>query len=285
VTADPILVTGATGPHGNAVARALVADGHRVRALTRDPGSSRAAQLASIGAEPVGGDLLDRRSLARAMDGVEAVYGVTTPFGGAGAEQEVEQGRQLLAAGKRVALPWLILASVASADQDTGIPHFISKAQIEQLLLDSGLPHTIVAPTYFYENLGDPGEIAAEGELALPLPPDRPLQQIGLADLGAIVASVVARRDEFLGSRLEVAADDPTPTAMATAIASANGRQVSYRELPISEVAVRSADVAAMYRFLGAVGYRTDSAEVRARFPELSLTTFSGWVEGVVRSA
>jgi uncharacterized protein YbjT (DUF2867 family) len=102
VSADPILVTGATGPHGNAVVRALVADGHRVRALTRDPSSSRAAQLASIGAEPVGGDLLDPRSLARAMGGAEAAYGVTTPFGGAGAEQEVEQGRQLIAAAKRV---------------------------------------------------------------------------------------------------------------------------------------------------------------------------------------
>jgi hypothetical protein len=66
---------------------------------------------------------------------------------------------------------------------------------------------------------------------------------------------------------------------MATAIAGATGRQVTYRELPISEVAVRSADIAAMYRFLGDVGYRTDSAEVRARFPELTLTTFRDWVE------
>ena len=76
---DSILVTGATGPHGGAVARALLAAGHRVRALTRDPSSSRAQRLASIGAEPVGGDLLDPQSLVIAMDGVEAVYGVTTP--------------------------------------------------------------------------------------------------------------------------------------------------------------------------------------------------------------
>jgi uncharacterized protein YbjT (DUF2867 family) len=217
------------------------------------------------------------------MDGVEAVYGVTTPFGGAGAEQEVEQGRQLIAAAERVALPWLILASVGSADQDTGIPHFVSKGRIEGLLRDSNVPHTIVAPTYFYENLGDPAEIAAAGELSLPLPAEKSLQQIGLADLGAVVAAVVDRRGEFFGNRLEVAADDPTPAAMAGAIADASGCEVTYRELPISEVEVRSADIAAMYRFLGAVGYRADSADVRARFPELSLTTFRGWVEAQLR--
>ncbi len=284
MTGDPILVTGATGPHGSAVVRGLVAAGHPVRALTRDPSSSKARQLASIGAEPVVGDLLDPPSLTRAMDEVDAVYGVTTPFGGAGAEEEVEQGRQLIAAAKRVALPWLLLASVGSADQDTGIPHFVSKGQIEELLRRSGVPYTIVAPTYFYENLGDLGEITAAGELALPLPADKPLQQIGLADLGAVVAAVVARRAEFLGSRLEVAADDPTPASMALAIAGADGGQVAYRELPISDVAARNADIAAMYRFLGAVGYRADSAEVRARFPEVALTTFREWVEAQLGS-
>jgi len=278
VSAEAVLVTGATGPHGNAVVRALLASRHRVRALTRDPGSSRAQQLAGLGAEPVAGDLLDPISLARAMDGVEAAYGVTTPFGGAGPEQEVEQGRQLVVAAERAGLPWLILASVGSADQDTGIPHFDSKGRIERLLLDSPVPHTIVAPTYFYENLGDPAELAAAGELALPLPADRPLAQIGLADLGAVVAAVVARRQEFLGERLEVATDAPTPAQMAAAIAAASGRPVSYRQLPIAEVEARSHDIAAMYLFLGAVGYRADSADLRARFPELSLTPFAGWV-------
>jgi uncharacterized protein YbjT (DUF2867 family) len=279
VSVGPILVTGATGPHGGAVVRALLGAGHRVRALTRDPSSRRARQLAELGAEPVGGDLLDAASLVRAMDGVGAVYGVTTPFGGAGPEQEVEQGRQLVTAGRRAGLEWLILASVAGADQDTDIPHFVSKGRIEALLLDSPIPHTIVAPTYFYENLGDPAALAADGELALALPPDKPLQQIGLADLGAIVAAVVARREEFLNERLELAVDAPTPVEMAAALTAASGRPVSYRQLPIAEVAARSADLAAMFRFLGAVGYRADLAAVRAHFPELALTPFAGWVQ------
>jgi len=78
-----------------------------------------------------------------------------------------------------------VFASVASADQHTGVPHFESKWQIEQQLAASDLQHSVVAPTYFYENLGDLGQKVADGELALPLPPARPLQQIALSAAGA----------------------------------------------------------------------------------------------------
>ncbi|HEX6423828.1 MAG TPA: NAD-dependent epimerase/dehydratase family protein [Acidimicrobiales bacterium] len=66
-----ILLTGATGFIGSEVARRLVADGHRARAMVRRP--SRAALLATLDVEPVYGDLLSPASLARAVDGVDAV--------------------------------------------------------------------------------------------------------------------------------------------------------------------------------------------------------------------
>ncbi|HYD16592.1 MAG TPA: NmrA family NAD(P)-binding protein, partial [Candidatus Nanoarchaeia archaeon] len=47
------LVTGATGHQGGAVARLLLKKGHRVRALTRKPGSPSARALAELGAEMV----------------------------------------------------------------------------------------------------------------------------------------------------------------------------------------------------------------------------------------
>src|SRR6202043_3330699 len=48
-----VLVTGATGQQGGAVARALLARGHRVKALTRKPDSGAARQLMSAGADLV----------------------------------------------------------------------------------------------------------------------------------------------------------------------------------------------------------------------------------------
>ena len=49
-TKRSILVTGATGQQGGAVARALLSRGHRVKALTRKPDSDAARQLMLVGA-------------------------------------------------------------------------------------------------------------------------------------------------------------------------------------------------------------------------------------------
>ena len=55
-----IAVTGATGQQGGAVARKLLADGWKVRALTRDTDKPVAQELVSLGAELVPGDMDDR---------------------------------------------------------------------------------------------------------------------------------------------------------------------------------------------------------------------------------
>lgn len=68
-----ILVTGATGQQGGAVARALLSRGHRVKALTRKPDSDAARQLVAEGAEVVAGDLADAASIVRAAKDVDTM--------------------------------------------------------------------------------------------------------------------------------------------------------------------------------------------------------------------
>ena len=58
-----ILVCGATGKQGGAVARSLLERGFRVRALTRDPQKPEAQALTEQGAEVVQGDMEDRSAL------------------------------------------------------------------------------------------------------------------------------------------------------------------------------------------------------------------------------
>ena len=67
-----VLVTGATGKVGNAVARALVARGHSVRALVRDP--ERARAVLPDAAEIVRGDVTEPASIAPAVSGCDLVF-------------------------------------------------------------------------------------------------------------------------------------------------------------------------------------------------------------------
>jgi uncharacterized protein YbjT (DUF2867 family) len=67
-----VLVTGATGFVGSRLVRELLARSWQVRALVRRP--ERARQVVARGAEIVQGDVLDRASLARALEGCDAAY-------------------------------------------------------------------------------------------------------------------------------------------------------------------------------------------------------------------
>lgn len=66
-----VLVTGATGLLGGAVAKALLQEGHHVRAMARNP--QRAQSLARQGAEVVQADMADLPSLERAVSGCQVV--------------------------------------------------------------------------------------------------------------------------------------------------------------------------------------------------------------------
>ncbi len=67
----PLLVTGSTGFVGSYLVPALCSQGQLVRALLRDP--TKGAALRECGAETVQGDLRDRDSLSRAVEGCRAV--------------------------------------------------------------------------------------------------------------------------------------------------------------------------------------------------------------------
>jgi dihydroflavonol-4-reductase len=69
---DTAFVTGGTGFLGGAIVQRLVALGRPVKALTRSDDGAR--KLHALGAEPVRGDVLDRRTLQDAMRGCAVVY-------------------------------------------------------------------------------------------------------------------------------------------------------------------------------------------------------------------
>jgi uncharacterized protein YbjT (DUF2867 family) len=278
----PVLVLGATGGQGGAVAAALIRAGRPVRAMVRDPQSAAARKLGAAGAQLVAGDFTDSGALSTAMRGAAAAFALTTPFE-SGPAAELAQGHAIIEAATGAGLPHLVFSSVAGATAHTGIPHFESKARVEQALATSGLPHTVVAPTYFYDNaLGGYQDLLA-GVLELPLPADHRLQQLDRPDLGAFVAMVLADPAAYTGRRFELASDAPTPAQMSQALSEALGRPVGLRETPMSEVRQRSADMAAMWEFLRGPGYQADIAALRRDYPAVGWTVFSEWAQRTLR--
>ncbi len=203
------------------------------------------------------------------MSGAAVAYAITTPFE-EGADAEARQGQAIIGAAVEARLPWLIFASVAAATR-ADVPHFQSKARIEERLRDAPVPWTVVAPSYFYENVIGSRAAILQGLLPLPLPVEKPLHQVGLRDVGAVVAAILDRREEHLSGRVEVAGDAPTPREMAAALGA---RAV---ETPLDELRERSPDLAALYAFLAADGYSIDVHALRARYPEVTWMTFAEW--------
>ncbi|WP_431961725.1 NmrA/HSCARG family protein [Actinacidiphila sp. bgisy160] len=271
---EPILVLAATGGQGRAVTGALLGRGARVRAMVRDPEGEAARRLADRGVTVVAGSLGDRGSLAAAMDGVASVFALTTPFE-AGVDAEVAQGRSILAAAREARVPHLVFSSVAGADQESGVPHFDSKARIEAELASGDVPHTILGPTYFYDNALGGAERIRGGVLDLPLPSDRPLQQLARADHGAFAAEVLLDPAPYVGRRIELASDAPTPAQMADALGAALRRDVRHERVPLE--AIGNPDMHAMWTFLNGPGYRVDLPSLHAAHPEIAWTGFADW--------
>jgi uncharacterized protein YbjT (DUF2867 family) len=141
-----VLVCGATGNQGGALARLLLGRRHRVRAFVRRPGSPEAAELERSGAELAEGDYDQPSTVEEAARGVDAGFVVATPYE-AGTEAEVRHGIAAAEAAREAGVSHLVYSSVASADRDTDIPHFDSKREVERHIEGLGVPYTIVAPS------------------------------------------------------------------------------------------------------------------------------------------
>ena len=271
-----VLVTGATGQQGGSAVKALLANGHRVRGLTRNAGSASAQRLAAQGVEVVEGDFTDHASLVRAATGVDTVFTMTTPFE-KGMEAETAQGLAMLKAVQEAGVGHLIYTSVASANQATGIPHFDSKYAVEEAIVASGIPYTIMAPVFFMENYLQPWAGLPQGKISLAMPGTTPLQQIAVADIGAFAAALVDRRETVFGRRYDIAGDELTNDAVATALSDVIGQPLQYQGFPAEAMRAHSEDMAIMFEWFETTGYSTDIDALRREFPEVGWHRFKEW--------
>jgi dihydroflavonol-4-reductase len=166
------LVTGATGFVGAAVARALLAQGRRVRVLAREGGDRR--NLEGLDVEVVTGDLLDPASFPGALAGCDALYHVAadyrmwTPDPARMYAINVEGTRALMQAALAAGVPRIVYtSSVATLGlRDDGKPanegtpvaleqmvgpykrsKFMAEQAVRAMVKEQGLPAVIVNPS------------------------------------------------------------------------------------------------------------------------------------------
>ena len=271
-----ILVTGATGKQGGAVARSLLDRGFRVRALTRDPQRPEAQALTEQGAEVVQGDMEDRSAMNRGLEGAYGVFSVQN-FWESGYDREVQQGKAVADAAKEAGVKHFVYSSVGSAYRETGISHFDSKWEIEKHVRELELPYTILRPVFFMQNWEMMQEPILGGTLAQPLDPDKPFQQVAVEDIGALAAIAFEHPDEWIGREVDLAGDEQTMPEIAETFGRVIGREVEYYQVPWDQFEEQMGEeYAVMYRWFNEVGYEADIAALRQEYPEL--TTFERYL-------
>ncbi|MEO8210504.1 MAG: NmrA/HSCARG family protein, partial [bacterium] len=150
-----ILVTGATGAQGGSVAHFLAKSGkYKVRALTRDAHSKKAAALGPEGVEVVEGNLDDKESLVKAMKGCYGVFGVTNFW--EHFDKEAQQGRNLIDAVRESNIEHFVLSSLPPVNKISGgelsSPHFDIKAEYEDYAKSLKLNTTFTHVAFYLDN-------------------------------------------------------------------------------------------------------------------------------------
>jgi uncharacterized protein YbjT (DUF2867 family) len=272
-----IVVTGATGKQGGAVARSLLDRGFRIRALTRNPQKPEAQALADRGAEVVQGDMEeDRSAMERALEGSYGVFSVQN-YWETGYDGEVQQGKTVADAAKAAGVEHFVYSSVGSAHRQTGLAHFESKWEVENHVRELDLPYTILRPVFFMQNWEMMREMVLGGTLAQPLDPDKPFQQVAVEDIGAFAAIAFENPERWIGREVDLAGDESTMPEIAETFGRVIGREVSYYQVPWDQFEEQMGEeFTVQYRWFNDMGYEADIAALQQEYPEL--TTFERYL-------
>ena len=174
-----ILVTGATGTVGLPLVRALRKAGQPVRAIILRE-ERRAALLEKLGVEVFAGDLAAPESYREAFRGVDRAF-ILTPSGPAQADMEIGFIDGAIAAGLSV----LVKHSAVGAEPNA-VGVVSAHSQVERYLQEKRVPHVVVRPTQFMQNLLRwAPSIARARALVIPLVDE--LVRVNLVDVRDVV--------------------------------------------------------------------------------------------------
>jgi uncharacterized protein YbjT (DUF2867 family) len=244
-----LAVVGATGAQGGGLARAILKDPQQrfgVRALTRDPQSTKALALAELGAEVVKADLDDLASLKKTFAGVYGAFCVTNFWEHFSPEKELEQARHMAEAAWHADVEHVIWSTLEDTRlrvpvedmrmptlmRHYKVPHFDAKGEADAEFSERDVPTTFLLTTFYWDNLihfGMGPKRGDDGQLAIVLPmADKPLSGIAAEDIGKCAFGIFCGGRKYIGETLGIAGEHLTGTEMAAALGDALGEPVRY---------------------------------------------------------
>lgn len=220
-----ILVTAANGNQGKLLIPRLLATGAAVRACVRSEKSAEALRGTGV-AEVVVGDLSAPGMLARAMDGIEAVYHVGPTLH----PQERKIGFAAVERARAAGVSHFVMSSVLHAITTDLLQHEI-KRDIEEHLLSSGLEFTILQPAnYMLAHRLLPA--FEQGVFRLSWSLDRYQSMVALADVAEVVAAVLTDPQRHAGATYELVSPGRyTAHDLGRIIGEVIGRDVAVEEI------------------------------------------------------
>ena len=247
-----ITVFGATGAQGGGLVRAILADPageFRARAVTRNPDSDKARELAALGAEVVQGDVDDPASVAKALEGSYGAFFVTFFWDHFSPEKELAQAKTFADAAKAAGVQhaiwstledtrnWVPLESdqMPTLQGKYKVPHFDAKGEANKLFIEAGVPTTFLLTSFYWDNFiyfGLGPKRGEDGKLAINLPlGERKLPGIAAEDIGKSAYGVFKRPD-LIGKTVGISGGHPTGAEMARGLSSVYGEEVVYNAVP-----------------------------------------------------
>jgi uncharacterized protein YbjT (DUF2867 family) len=244
-----IAVVGATGAQGGGMVRAILNDpagGFTARALTRNPGSAKAQELAKLGAEVVAADVDDLASLERAFEGASGAFCVTFFWAHFSPEKELANAGNMAEAAKHAGVPHVIWSTLEDTRRwvplsdnrmptlmgKYKVPHFDAKGEADHIFTRLGLPTTFLETSFYWDNFvyfGMGPKKGSDGKLAITLPMgDRKLPGIAAEDIGRCAYGIFKKGREFIGKTVGIAGEHLTGSQMAAAFSKALGKEVVY---------------------------------------------------------
>ncbi|XP_016015192.2 nmrA-like family domain-containing protein 1 [Rousettus aegyptiacus] len=230
-----IAVFGATGTQGGSVAKAIL-EGKKftVRAITRNVTHPNALALQDLGAEVVKGDLNDEASVEAAVKGAYGAFLVTNFWEGNSKKKEVYQGKLVADVDKRLGLKHVVFSGLVNVKRLTNgkleVEHFDGKGEVEEYFWSIGVPMTSIHVPAYFENfltVWKPMK-ASDGDyytLVLPMG-DKPMHGMSVADVGAVVSSILNSPAEFLGKTVNLSAEALTIQQYADVLSKILGKEV-----------------------------------------------------------